>query len=141
MHLIPQSWSHWHILVSVFPLIGLVFVLGLYATAFVTSNEAMKRACLVLFVILGILSVPTYLSGDHSMEALSKDPKISQDLMSSHFGWGVAALAVLVITGLTALIELWRSRRRGHLSNDALHLVLGLAIVSLVLMVIAGEGG
>jgi uncharacterized membrane protein len=141
MHLIPQSWSHWHILVSVFPLIGLVFVLGLYATAFITSNEAMKRACLALFVILGILSVPTYLSGDHSMELLSKDPKISQDLMSSHFGWGVAALAVLVITGVTAVIELWRSRRREHLSNDALHLVLGLAVVSLALMVIAGEGG
>jgi uncharacterized membrane protein len=141
MHLIPQSWSHWHILLSVFPLVGLVFVLGFYVTAFATSNEAMKRICLVLFVILGLLAVPTYLSGDHSMELLSKDPKISQDLMSSHFGWGVTALAVLVLTGLTALIELWRSRRAEHLSNDALHLVLGLALVTLALMVISGELG
>ena len=32
MHLIPQSWPHFHILVSVFPLVGLIFVLGLYVS-------------------------------------------------------------------------------------------------------------
>jgi uncharacterized membrane protein len=141
MHLIPQSCSHWHILVSVFPLVGLMFVLGFYAAAFVTDNAAMKRSCLVLFGILGVLAIPTYLSGDCSMAALSRDPKISQDLMNTHFGWGVASLAVLVMTGVAALIELWRSRRSERLSNDALHLVLALAIVSLVLIVVVGELG
>src|SRR5712692_187366 len=141
MHVIPASWSHFHILVSVFPSVGLVFVLGFYVTAFVTNNEVMKRTCLLLFGILGILAIPTYFSGDYSMDVLSKDPKISQDLMNTHFGWGVAALAVLVLTGAAALIGLWRFQRVGRLSNDTLHLVLGLAIVTLGLMVIVGELG
>ena len=141
MHVIPQSWSHLHILVSVFPSVGLIFVLGFYVIAFVIDNEAMKRICLALFGILAILAIPTYISGDHSMETLSQNPKISQNLMSSHFGWGVAALAVLVMAGLVAWIELWRSWRVGHLSNNALHLVLGLAIVTLALMVFGGESG
>src|SRR5262249_30787011 len=72
---------------------------------------------------------------------LSQDAKISQDLMTTHFGWGITSLALLVLTGATALIELWRSRRAERLSNDALHLVLGLAILSLALMAIAGEIG
>ena len=54
MHVIPQSWSHLHILVSVFPSVGLVFVLGFYIAAFATNSEAMKRICLLLF---GALSV------------------------------------------------------------------------------------
>jgi uncharacterized membrane protein len=141
MHLIPQSSSHFHLLVSIFPSIGLIFMLGFYATAFATDNEAMKRSCLVLFGILGLLAIPTYVSGDRSMAVLSQDPKISQDLMTTHFAWGITSLALLVLTGATALIELWRSRRAEQLSNDALHLVLGLAIVSLALMVIAGEIG
>jgi uncharacterized membrane protein len=141
MHLIPQSSSHLHILVSVFPSVGMIFVLGFYVTALVTDNEGMKRSCLVLFSILGVLAIPTYFSGDLSMAALSRDPKISQDLMSTHFGWGVASLAVLVMTGATAMIELWRFRRVGHLSNDVLHLVLGLAIVTLALMVVVGALG
>ena len=141
MHLIPQSWPHLHILVSVFPSVGLVFVLGFYITALATKNEVIKRSCLVLFGVLGLLAIPTYVSGDRSMAVLSQDPKTSQDLMSIHFGWGVTSLALLVSTGATALIELWRSRRAERPSNDALHLVLGLALVTLALMVIAGESG
>ena len=38
MHLIRQSWSHLHILVSVFPSCGLMFVLGFYIAA-VTNND------------------------------------------------------------------------------------------------------
>ena len=141
MHLIPQSASHWHLLVSVFPSIGLIFVLGFYVTALVTNDEPTKRSCLLLFAILGLLTIPTYLSGDRSMALLSRDPKISQDLMSAHFGWGVTSLALLALTGAAALIELWRSRHAERLSNNALHLVLGLAIVSLILMAITGEIG
>jgi uncharacterized membrane protein len=141
MHLIPQSWSHLHILVSVLPSVGLIFVLGFYVAALVTNNEVMKRSCLVLFGLLGILAIPTYFSGDRSMAVLSQDPNISQDLMNTHFGWGLASLAVLAITGAAALIELWRFRRFERLSDNALHLVLGLAIVTLGLMVVVGELG
>ena len=141
MHLIPQSASHFHLLVSIFPSIGLIFVLGFYVTAFATDNAAAKRSCLVLFGVLGLLAIPTYVSGDRSIAVLSQDPKISQDLMSTHFGWGVTSLALLVLTAAAALIELWRSRRAERLSNDALHLVLGLALVTLALMVITGEIG
>jgi len=141
MHLIPQSWSHLHILVSVLPSVGLIFVLGFYVAALVTDNEAMKRSCLVLFGILGLSAFPTYVSGDYSMAALSQDSKISQDLMNTHFGWGLAALAALMITGATALIELWRFRHAERLSDNALHLVLGLAIVTLGLMAVVGELG
>jgi uncharacterized membrane protein len=141
MHLIPQSWSHWHILLGVFPSIGLVFVLGCYVAAMVTDNEAMKRSGLVLFGILGVLTIPTYVSGDHSMASLAQDPKISQDLVNSHLGWAIAALAVLATASLAAVIELWRSRSAARLSNDALHLVLGLAIAGLILMIVVCELG
>ena len=140
MHWIPQSWSHWHILVSVFPSVGLVFVLGFYVAAIITDNEVMKRTCLFLFVVLGLLAIPTYLSGDHSMAMLSQNSKISRDLLGSHFVWGVAALALLVLAGLAALIALWRSRR-GRLTDNALHLALGLAVVTLGVMVVASELG
>ena len=41
MHLIPQSWSHLHILVGVFPSFGLLFVLGFYIAGLVTALLAM----------------------------------------------------------------------------------------------------
>jgi uncharacterized membrane protein len=141
MHLIPQSWAHLHILVSVFPSVGLIFALGFYATAFRTDNEAMKRFCLVGFGVLGLLAIPTYLSGDGSMEDLAKNPKFSEDMVSAHLGWGMASLAVLALTGVAAWIALLRFVRAKRVSDNALHLVLGLAIVTLGLMAVVGELG
>ena len=50
MHLIPQSWAHLHILVSVFPSVGLIFALGFYVTAFFTDNETLGDYVLVDFI-------------------------------------------------------------------------------------------
>jgi uncharacterized membrane protein len=137
MHLIPQSWSHLHMLVSVFPSFGIVIVLGFYIAGLRTANDGIKRTCLVLFALLALLSIPTYLSGDGSTAALSGNSKFPKDMMNSHYSWGVAALFALVITGVVALMELGRSGRADRTSNVAVYLVPGLAIVALGLMVMA----
>jgi uncharacterized membrane protein len=141
MHLIPQSWAHFHILVSVFPSVGLIFALFFYVAAFITNNETLKRSCLVAFGILGLLAIPTYLSGDGSAAELAQNPKFTEDMVSAHLGWGVTALAMLGLTGAAAWIGLWRYRRAERLSDNVLHLVLGLALVTLGLMVVVGELG
>src|ERR1700730_12516688 len=139
MHLIPQSWPHLHILISVFPSVGLIFLLGLYVTSLITDNEGLKRTCLVAFVVLALVAIPTYMSGDHSMDILSGIPQASKDVMGSHMGWGVAALGMLVLTGLVALIGLFTGAKR--LSDGTAHLVLGLAFVSVGLMFVVDELG
>ena len=141
MHLIPQSWAHWHILLSVFPSVGLIFALGFYLTGLIAANDLMERTCLVIFAVLCVLGVPTYLSGDRIMAALSNDARISTDLMAGHFVWGIVALAALTITGVAAVVALWRARGLGRLSQPALRLVLALALVTLALMMAAGEMG
>jgi uncharacterized membrane protein len=141
MHLIPESWSHLHILVSVFPSVGLIFALGFYVTAIIANSEAMKRTALVAFGILGLLAIPTYLSGEGSAADLAQNPKFTDDMVSAHLGWGVTALATLALTGLAAWIALWRFRGAKRLSDNAIHLVLGLALITLGLMVVVGELG
>jgi uncharacterized membrane protein len=61
--------------------------------------------------------------------------------MNAHYGWGMAALLVLVMTGIAAVVELWRSHRAHRASSDPLHLVLGLAIIALGLSAVASELG
>lgn len=141
MHLIPQSWAHLHILVSVFPSVGLVFGLGLYVTGMLADSPALKRTCLFVFGILALLTIPTFMSGDGSMTELASNPKFTEDAVDAHYGWGVAAIAALGLTGLVAWFELLRSWRAKRLSDNALNLVLGLAIISLFLMMIVDELG
>jgi uncharacterized membrane protein len=146
MHLIPQSWAHLHILVSVFPSFGLAIVLGFYLAGFLGDNDGVKRTCLVLFAMLALLSIPTFFSGQGSMAALSANPKISKSLMNFHYWWGAAALVFLIMTGVAAVFGLLRSGRAGSSSDAAgpgsdakitFFAVSGLAIVALLLMIVA----
>ena len=141
MHLIPQSWAHWHLLVSVFPSVGLVFVLGLSVAALVTANKGMARACLAAFVILGLLAIPTYLSGEGSMPVSLRDPKTPPDLLGLHRTIGWLALLATIATGAAAALALARLRRAGHLSGVALKWILALGLVTLALMAWVGELG
>jgi uncharacterized membrane protein len=137
MHLIPQSWSHLHILISVFPSVGLIFVLGFYIAGLVTKNEVMRRSCLALFGVLGVLAIPTYFSGVQSLAALASDPKISVGAMNAHYYFGLAGVVVLLISGAFALAKLLG----GKSSEQALTVMLALAAVSLIVMAITDEFG
>jgi hypothetical protein len=141
MHVIPQSWAHLHILISVFPPVGFVIVLGIYIAGFRTGNDFVRRTCLALFGLLGLLSIPIYVSGIGAAAALSGNARFSKDLINTHYLWGVAALAVLLIAGLVAAFELWRSWRARRPSADPFHLVLGLSTITLGLTLFAGEMG
>lgn len=139
MHAIPQSWSHLHILIGVFPSFGLLIALCLLVAGIRSGNVGTQRVCLALIGLLALLSVPIYLSGSGSMAALSKNPGFPKDVMASHYGWGLAALAALVVTGLAAWFELWRSRSAAKIGPR--YLVPGLAVISLALSIVAGEIG
>ncbi len=141
MHVIPHSWSHLHILISVFPSIGLVIGLGFYIAGLRAGNDFVRRTGLALFGALGLLSVPIAVSGFGSMAALSGDPRFSSDDMRTHYIWGIAALIVLLLAGAAALFALWRAWRARRAATDPFHLVLGLAAVSLGLTVVADELG
>jgi uncharacterized membrane protein len=140
MHLIPHSWAHWHILVSLLPSVGLFFALCLYGIGIYTDKDIIKRACLIIFVAIALATVPTYLSGDYSMTALAGNPRFPEAMMTSHFYWSVGALLFMAVAGIAAWLELVRSWN-GRPSQNALHLVLGLGLVTLALMMVAGELG
>jgi uncharacterized membrane protein len=141
MHLIPDTWPHFHMLVSVFPSVGLIFAIGLFIAAMVTNNAPMQRTGLFVFGGLALLGVPTLLSGVFSESALTR-PGIPEDAGAAHLFWSYFALAALFITGAQALWVLWRAKTSGTgPSKNMQHLVLGLALFTLFLMAIIGDMG
>jgi uncharacterized membrane protein len=139
MHIIPQSWSHLHILIGVFPSIGLVIGLCLYAVAVRTGDEFTRRICLALFCLLGLLSIPIYVSGAGSMAVLT-GPRFTKEAMNAHYIWGMVALGVLLVSGILAGYELWRFARTRRM-GDPFYLVVGLSTLTLILTTIADDLG
>ena len=141
MHLIPQSWAHLHMLVSVFPSVGLLIVMGVYVSALSMNNEGMKRVCLALLGILGVLAIPTYFSGTGSAADLANNPRFSPAAIAVHLNLAYFALVTLVIMGAAAIYELWQYRSTGYLTKMGRNIVVGAGAVTLLLMAVVGELG
>ena len=127
MHVIPQSWSHLHILIGVFPSIGFVIVLGFYLAGLRSGSDSVRRTCLVLFGLLSLLCVPIYVSGVGSAAALSENARYGRGAIAAHSLWGTAALAVLAVTAAVVFYELWQSRKARRAVGDPFHAIAGLA--------------
>jgi uncharacterized membrane protein len=128
-------------LVSVFPSVGLIFAIGLFIAAMVTNNVMMQRWGLFVFAGLAALGVPTWFSGLYSENAMTR-PGIPEGEGGPHTFWAYAALLFLFITGITALLVLWRSMKTATgPSRNMQHLTLGLSLFTLLNMIIVGEMG
>jgi uncharacterized membrane protein len=112
-------------------------VLGFYIAGLLRDNSVTKQTCLVLFALVALLSVPIYLSGAGSMATLSGNPGFSRGAMNSHYLWGIVALVALVLTGVGAVAALWLSGSAGREAHYARRLVLGLAVVTVGVLIVA----
>jgi uncharacterized membrane protein len=141
MHLIPASWAHLHILVSIFPSVGLIFVVGVYVAGLVANSELTKRISLYLIAALGLLAIPTYISGMASMSGFVGNADFSQEMVNAHYVWGIVASIALLAAAAAAGFELYKTRRAQILSGQMGYIILVLALVALSLVVLVDENG
>lgn len=138
-----MSFAHLHLLLNHFPIIGSIIALGLFLTGFVGKNEGLRRASLILFVALALLTLPTFFSGIGARAAIKDQPGISAALMDRHEGAAMLALFVMEITGALALVGLWRTQRTAGEQrwSGSIVAVLIFSILTVGLMARVGNTG
>jgi uncharacterized membrane protein len=138
-----QIWSHFHIILNHFPTVGFSVALLVFVVGLVANNATMKRTGLVLFVICAILAVPTYVTGNASMWAVTDPaiPGISKAVINAHRDMALVMLFAMAFVGVAAWIELFRYRHTGHFSNAWLYAILALAIIAFGIMAETGHRG
>src|SRR5262247_920206 len=82
--LLNLNLAHVHLLLNYFPIIGFVVALGLFLVALVSRSDILKKSCLVVFFLIALISIPTYLSGNAAFEAIQNQPNVSVALIRSH---------------------------------------------------------
>jgi len=114
-----MSTAHAHLLLNHFPTVGLVMTIGLFLAGIVARSDQLKRASLVAFIGLGLIVLPTYVTGNAAAETLCigkvaepcADSQISRPLIERHEGAAVLALTLIVTTAGFAWLGLWQHRR------------------------------
>ena len=136
-----MNLAHLHVLLNHFPTIGTVVGLGLFVVALVWKSEDLKRASLGVFIVIALLSIPAYLSGNAAQLILDGAPDISVATIKSHEDAALLALIFVGLSGLLSWVVLWQYRQLSKFLSWHLPAVLLLTSVTVGLMARAANLG
>jgi uncharacterized membrane protein len=133
--------AHLHLLLNHFPIIGTVVGVGLFVGSLVGKNDDLKRAGLIIFAVMALLSLPTFFSGIGAEGAIEKLPGVSDALINRHEGAAILALLFMEITGALSLAGLWQSHKFSRPARWNTVAVLLLSLITVSLMARVGTTG
>src|SRR5437879_1776315 len=136
-----MDFPHLHLLLNHFPIIGTMVGAGLFLVSCLVKTEDVRRSSLIVFVVMGLLTIPTFMTGVGAQEKMVADSSVSNALIQRHEGAAELAVWFMETTGALAVAALWQSARRaspGRLNTTA---ILAFWLVTVGLMARTGNTG
>jgi uncharacterized membrane protein len=133
--------AHLHLLLNHFPIIGTIVGLGLFLVSLVGKNDGFRRAALIIFAFMALVSLPTFFSGAGAQGAIDGQPGVSRTLIARHEGAAILALFFMEFTGAFSLVGLWQSHTSGGAARWTVATVLILSLITVGLMTRVGTTG
>lgn len=123
-----MNFIHVHLLMNHLPVIGSLVGLLMLLAAKVRKSDELTNTALVVFVLAGIIAVPTYLTGEQAEVLVQSLPAIPRALVLRHDDAAAFALCGAVVLGMLALLGLFL-RRSGRVPRWLQPTMLALALL------------
>ena len=129
-----MALSHLHLVLNHAPVIGSAIAFGLLLLAMVRRSADLRRAGLEVFVIVGLLTLPAYLSGIGGQKEITERPEVAVAMVRAHHDAALLGSIGMLFTVMVAWVGLWQTRRLTRPARGVFGAVVLLAIVTLALM-------
>ena len=103
---------HLHLLLNHVPIIGAVLGVLLVGVAIARRSDELGKVALGAFVLLGVVSVAVFLTGEPAEDLVEKLPGVSRALTEEHEEAALLATIVMGVVGSLSLIALGAFRKR-----------------------------
>ena len=111
------------------PVLGRAFGLTLVSLALLRKSEELKRISLGLLIVIALLAIPVYLTGEPAEELVENLSGVSKSSIEQHEETAQVAFVGVLVVGAAALGGLIFSRRRKLVSNWLSLIVLVLSLI------------
>lgn len=127
--------THLHLLLNHIPVLGAAFGLGLSVFALWQKSDELKKAALGVFLIIALLAVPVYLTGEPAEGAVKSLPGVSQPIIEEHERAATVAFTGVLVLGVAAMAGLFFFRRGRRMPAWFGSLILTASLIVSGLMV------
>jgi uncharacterized membrane protein len=139
--------AHVHLLLNHVPTIGFGIGLVLFFVGLAAKSDVLKRTSLVLFFLVAVVAIATFVSGNAAESVLvgvgkpDFPPGVSPAAIRAHEDAALLALVLMEVTGFFSWLALWQWRRVTTLPGWNLPIVFVLSVATFGLMARAAELG
>lgn len=127
-----MNLGHLHLILNHLPVLGIPFGLILYAAGTLRRNEEMKRYAAFFTVVVALLTIPAYLTGEPAEKLVEHLPGVAESLIEKHEEAAEVSLVLTLFAGAFAgLTLLFRHPKFDRLSSTAFVLALVVSGISL----------
>jgi hypothetical protein len=119
----------------------MVVALAMFVMALLMKSDDLKKVSLGVFLMISLIAIPTYASGNAAQEMIANHPGISMALIDAHQGYALLALIFMEFAGIVSWLGLWQYRRRNHFASWTLPAVGVLGLITFGLMAQAANIG
>ena len=126
-----MNGAHLHLMINHVPVIGLFCCLGLLLAGQWRKNPELVTAGLVALVLVALISIPVYLSGEPA-EEIVEELGVSHDLIHAHEDGAIWAFIGLEVLGALALVGLVAFRAPKQLPQWFVPALLALALLTTI---------
>ena len=76
--------AHLHLMLNHIPVLGMAFGLALVSLALLRKSEELKRISLGFLIVIALLAIPAYLTGEPAEELVENLPGVSKSSIEQH---------------------------------------------------------
>ena len=118
------NWAHVHLMINHFPVIGVFGAILLFLYALVKKSDEMKRVSLGIFVLIALITIPVFFTGQAAEDVVKKLPGVTETYIDRHEEFADYAITVMEILGAASLLGLYFIFRSGTVPKWLLSVVL-----------------
>jgi uncharacterized membrane protein len=133
--------AHFHLLLNHIPILGSLFGTILLAIGLIKKDKSLLNAGLLTLVIVSIVAIPAFLSGEGAEEVVEKMPDMSHDIIHEHEEIAEKAIWLMELVGLGSLIAFFLHLKEHPLRHAVTIAVLVLAVANFGVMAKVGNTG
>ncbi len=109
--------THFHLVFTHLPVIGILFGIAFLAVGIITKNSVQTKIALITFVLIALLAIPVFLTGEGAEETVEQLAGVSENVIEEHEELAEIAIWVIELLGVFSLLGLITTYKKVSLSK------------------------